>query len=141
MLEHAIRIALDAHEGQVDKAGRPYILHPIRVMMRTHTETAMLAALLHDVVEDSDWTLERLRAEGFPENVVAAVALCTHGDDQTYEEFIEALKQDPVAREVKLADLEDNLDLFRLPSLNTRDLARVEKYHRAWRTLKALDGT
>ena len=141
MIEHALKIALAAHTGQTDKAGRSYILHPLRVMMRVEGEHEMLAALLHDVVEDSEWTLERLAGEGFPEEVLRAVGLLSRKEGQTYEEFICALRDDPVARRVKLADLEDNMDLFRLPSLGERDLDRVAKYHRAWRELRAMDST
>ena len=87
-LEDAISIAAEAHRGQRDKAGAPYLLHPLRLMLRMDSEAAMMAAVLHDVVEDSDWTLERLRERGFSEEVVGAVACLTHRDGESYEDFV-----------------------------------------------------
>jgi (p)ppGpp synthase/HD superfamily hydrolase len=135
-LEDAITIASEAHRGQRDKAGAPYLLHPLRLMLRMESEAAMMAAVLHDVVEDSDWTLERLRERGFPEEVVAAVECLTHRDGESYEEFVERLKANQLARRVKLADLEDNMNVLRIGALGPKDLQRLEKYHRAWRVLK-----
>ena len=135
-LEDAISIAAEAHRGQRDKAGAVYLLHPLRLMLRMDSEAAMMAAVLHDVVEDSDWTLERLRERGFPEEVVEAVACLTHRDGESYEEFVERLKPNPLARRVKIADLEDNLNVLRVGQLGPKDFQRLEKYHRAWRALK-----
>ncbi len=138
-LEDAISIAAEAHRGQRDKAGAPYLLHPLRLMLRMDSEAAMMAAVLHDVVEDSDWTLGRLRERGFPEEVVDAVACLTHRDGESYEEFVERVKANPLARRVKLADLEDNMNVLRIGRLGPKDLERLEKYHRAWRALKELE--
>ena len=135
-LEDAISIAAEAHRGQRDKAGAVYLLHPLRLMLRMDSEAAMMAAVLHDVVEDSDWTLERLRERGFPEEVVDAVACLTHRDGEGYEEFVERVKPNPLARRVKIADLEDNMNVLRIGQLGPKDLERLEKYHRAWRALK-----
>ncbi|HEY9285643.1 MAG TPA: HD domain-containing protein [Pyrinomonadaceae bacterium] len=135
-LEDAISIAAEAHRGQRDKAGAVYLLHPLRLMLRMDSEAAMMAAVLHDVVEDSDWTLERLRRRGFAEEVVEAVACLTHRDGESYEEFVERVKPNPLARRVKIADLEDNMNVLRIGRLGPKDLERLEKYHRAWRTLK-----
>lgn len=135
-LEDAISIAAEAHRGQRDKAGAVYLLHPLRLMLRMDSEAAMMAAVLHDVVEDSDWTLERLRRRGFAEEVVEAVACLTHRDGESYEEFVERVKPNPLARRVKIADLEDNMNVLRVGRLGPKDLERLEKYHRAWRTLK-----
>jgi (p)ppGpp synthase/HD superfamily hydrolase len=135
-LEDAISIAAEAHRGQRDKAGAAYLLHPLRLMMRMDSEAAMMAAVLHDVVEDSDWTLASLRERGFSEEVVAAVACLTHRDGESYEEFVERVKPNPLARRVKLADLEDNMNVLRIGQLGPKDLQRLEKYHRAWRVLK-----
>lgn len=139
-LEDAISIAAEAHRGQRDKAGAPYLLHPLRLMLRMDSEAAMMAAVLHDVVEDSGWTLEGLRERGFPEEVVEAVACLTHRDGESYEEFVERLKSNPLARRVKIADLEDNLNVQRIGRLGPKDLERLEKYHRAWRVLTGVEG-
>ena len=135
-LEDAISIAAEAHRGQRDKAGAAYLLHPLRLMLRMDSEAAMMVAVLHDVVEDSDWTLERLRERGFSEEVVEAVACLTHRDGESYEEFVERLKPNPLARRVKIADLEDNMNVLRIGQLGPKDLQRLEKYHRAWRALR-----
>jgi (p)ppGpp synthase/HD superfamily hydrolase len=132
-LERAIAIAAAAHEGQVDKAGAPYILHPLRMMLAVTTPEARMAAVLHDVVEDGDVTLEQLRAEGFPAAVVEAVDALTkreHEEDD-YEAFIRRAALNPIAREVKLADLRDNADLSRIADPTEKDRARIEKYLRA----------
>ncbi|HYC31104.1 MAG TPA: HD domain-containing protein, partial [Gemmatimonadales bacterium] len=114
-LERALEIAAQAHRGQLDKAGEPYLLHPIRVMLRLSGETERMAALLHDVVEDAPaWTLDRLRAEGFPAQVVAAVDRLTKREGEPYEALIERAAADPIACRVKLADLEDNMSLLRI---------------------------
>ena len=107
-LEDAISIAADAHKRQFDKAGAPYILHPLRMMMRMTSEAAMMTAILHDVVEDSDWTLEGLREVGFSEEVLTAIDGATNRSGESYEQFIERAATNPIARQVKIADLEDN---------------------------------
>ena len=137
VLELALSIALEAHTGQRDKAGQVYVLHPLRLMMKMASEPAMATAVLHDVVEDSEWTLDRLREAGIPADIVEAVGLLTHKPGQTYEEFVETLAGNPLARGVKLADLEDNLDTLRLESLGPKDLERIAKYHKARRRLLA----
>lgn len=137
MLENAIHIAVEAHRGQVDKAGAPYILHPLRLMMRMQTPLERIAAVLHDVVEDSGWTLDELRREGFSDEVIDAVDGLTRRDGETYEAFIERAAQHPVARRVKLADLEDNMDMRRLAQpLTYKDESRLFRYHKAWLQLK-----
>src|SRR5215468_1348152 len=134
-LERAILIAAQAHLGQRDKGGAPYILHPLRMMMRMESESAMIAAVLHDVVEDSDWTLEQLRGEGFSEEVLQAIDCLTSREGETYGEFISRVRSSEIARRVKIADLEDNMNVKRIGEITPKDLARVEKYHRAWRAL------
>jgi len=131
-VEDAVAIAARAHRGQKDKAGAPYLLHPLRLMLRMETEAAMMAAVLHDVVEDTEWTLERLREVGFPDEVLEAVDCLTRGEGESYEGFIERVRTNPVARQVKIADLEDNMNIRRISRLGARDLERLEKYHRAW---------
>jgi len=137
-LGKAIAIAAQAHQEQHDKAGAPYILHPLRMMLRMSSETDMMAAILHDVVEDTDWTLDQLRQAGFREEVVQAVECLTHRDQETYEEFIARVSTNPIARKVKLADLEDNMDMRRLRVVTERDAERLHKYHRAWLTLRQM---
>jgi (p)ppGpp synthase/HD superfamily hydrolase len=139
LLERAIAIALEAHAGQTDKAGAPYILHPLRLMDRMTDPAAQMAAVLHDVVEDSDWTLEALRKEGFPDEVIDAVEGLTHRDGETYMAFIERAAQHPIARVVKQADLEDNLEVRRLATVSEKDRERLDRYLRALRRLQAVD--
>lgn len=135
-LERAITIALEAHRGQTDRYGRPYILHPLYVMQQMDSETEMVAAVLHDVIEDSEVTLDDLRAEGFSTTVLTAVALLTHDKQRTtYEDYVLAIKPNPLARKIKLADLQHNMDIRRMTSLHEKDVVRLQKYHRAWQTL------
>jgi (p)ppGpp synthase/HD superfamily hydrolase len=135
-LEKAIQIAVQAHKGQQDKVGVPYILHPLRVMLRMENEAEMMAAVLHDVVEDSGWTLADLRGEGFTDELIRVIDSLSRRDDETYENFIARIKQNPLAVKIKLADLEDNMDLKRLQQLGEQDIKRMQKYHPAWRFLK-----
>jgi (p)ppGpp synthase/HD superfamily hydrolase len=140
-LEKAIAIAVEAHAGQTDKAGAPYILHPLRLMLRMGNETEMMAAVLHDVVEDgAGWTFKRLAEEGMPTTVIDAVDHLTKRpeDDNSYEGFIRRAATNPVARRVKLADLEDNMDLGRISNPTERDFARLAKYRSAYALLKSI---
>ena len=139
-VEDAVSIAARAHSGQKDKAGAPYLLHPLRMMLRMDTEAAMMAAVLHDVVEDTEWTLERLREAGFSDEVLEAVDCLTHREGESYEEFVERVRTNPIARQVKIADLEDNMNVRRMSQIGPRDLERLEKYHRAWRVLTGEGG-
>lgn len=136
-LEKAIALAVEAHAGQVDKMGRPYILHPLHLMLQMETEEEMMTAVLHDVIEDTAVTLEELKGMGFPDTVLAAVALLTHDAATSYDTYIAAIKPNPLARRVKLADLAHNMDIRRLPQLSRRDWRRLKKYYRAWETLNA----
>ncbi|MBK8035021.1 MAG: GTP pyrophosphokinase [Chloroflexi bacterium] len=132
-IEEAIIWATEVHRGQVDKAGNPYILHPLRVMLRMTSDDARFVAILHDTIEDSDHTLDDLRALGYSETIIAAVDAITRRDDETYEEFIQRLKPNPLARAVKLADLLDNMDLRRAnPVVAEKDAERLARYQRAW---------
>jgi len=137
-LAEAILLAVKAHFGQKDKAGAPYILHPLRLMFRQNSEAARIAAVLHDVVEDTPVTLEQLRDAGFAEEILAAVQLLTHDPMDTYDQYIARLKSNPIARAVKLADLEDNMRLERNATLTEKDWERLQRYHRAWRDLSAV---
>jgi hypothetical protein len=134
-IERALQIAVQAHAGQTDKSGLPYAFHPIRVMLRCKTDEAKIAALLHDVVEDTSVTFEQLSAEGFPEDVLSAVRLLTHEPSVPYEEYIRQLSTNPIAKEVKLADLEDNSDIKRLKGIDEKAVGRLRKYLFAYRYL------
>jgi len=127
-LERAIAIAAKAHAGQVDKAGQPYILHPLRVMLRMNSSIERIAAVLHDVVEDSSVTLDFLTAEGFLQEVISAVEALTKRQGESRIDAARRAKQDPVARLVKLADNAENMDLSRIAEPTERDYARVEEY-------------
>ena len=143
-LERAIAIAAKAHEGQVDKAGAPYVLHPLRMMLRLSKSNERITAVLHDVVEDCGVTLETLRAEGFPEQVIEAVDSVTRRSEESYEAFVLRAASNPIGRRVKLVDLQDNSDLSRIEQPTARDYERIEKYHRAIDAIRALeesDGT
>ncbi len=131
-LEDAIEIAVAAHRGQTDKAGQPYVLHPLRLMVQMRDEPAQIAAVLHDVVEDSDWTLDALCARGFADEVVTAIDCLTRREGELYEGSVERAASHPIARRVKLADVEDNLDVRRLGPLSEHDLERLDRYRRAW---------
>ncbi|WP_107329433.1 GTP pyrophosphokinase [Metapseudomonas otitidis] len=130
-LETAIALACRVHAGQRDKAGRAYVLHPLRLMLRFEDPEAQMAAVLHDVVEDGDVKLEDLRILGIPESVVQAVDCLSRREGETYEAFIERIRPNALARRVKREDIRDNLDVTRLPELGEADLARVARYHRA----------
>lgn len=135
-LERAIAIAAIAHEGQVDKAGAPYILHPLRVMAAQTTNEARTVAVLHDVVEDTGVTLGELRDQAhFPEPILQALELVTRRSEDSYEDFIERCAFDPIARAVKLADLEDNLNALRLMDFDAKAAERFTRYLSAHRRL------
>jgi (p)ppGpp synthase/HD superfamily hydrolase len=129
--ERAIALAALAHEGQLDKAGVPYILHPLRVMLRLTGTEERIVGVLHDVVEDCGWTLQRLQEEGFSGVVIMAVDAVSQRPGESYEDFISRAAGNHIGRLVKLADLEDNCDMGRLGSVTDQDLRRLEKYQRA----------
>jgi len=130
-LEKALAIALKAHKGQVDKSGQPYILHPIRMMIQLQETKAKVVALLHDVIEDSDITPNKLRREGFDSEIIEAVVCLTKKTKEDYIEYIWRVKKNHLARIVKLADLKDNLDASRLKHILPEDCQRMERYLKA----------
>ena len=130
-LERAIEIAARTHAGQTDKGGAPYILHPLRVMLRVAPGAQQIVAVLHDVVEDSDVTFEDLEREGFSAEVVKGLRAVTKVEGESYEDFVARAARDPVGKAVKLADLMENSDLSRIAEPSRKDLERVEKYGRA----------
>ncbi|MBR3412673.1 MAG: HD domain-containing protein [Bacteroidales bacterium] len=135
LYEKALQIARTAHAGQRDKAGADYILHPLRVAAGCRTAEAKVVALLHDTIEDTPVTADHLRQQGFPDEIVEAVLSVTRGEGEPYEQYILRAAQNPLGCEVKIADLEDNMDLRRLPKITTTDVARTAKYLKAWHYL------
>ncbi len=138
-LEDAIALAVQAHRGQLYPApgGEPFILHPLRVMLRVETPAERIVAVLHDLIEDTPYTLAELRRRGYPPTIVAALDLLTHHDADPYAAYIARLAPNPLARRVKLADLADNLaNNRRLPP---DPCARIARYERAIASLRAVD--
>ena len=127
----ALKISFDAHKNQVDKSGMPYVYHPFHLAEQMDDEYTTCVALLHDVVEDTDITLDDLKKEGFPKEVTDAIVLMTHDDDVPYLEYVAKIKRNPLATSVKLADLKHNSDLSRLDEVDSKALERVEKYRKA----------
>ena len=135
-IERAIQIATEAHKGHFDKAGREYIGHPIRVMEMGKTKDEKIVGVLHDVIEDTDWTFERLEAEGFSQEVINALRCVTKtSENENYDEFIDRVKKNPLAASVKINDLTDNMDIRRLPYLSDKDVKRLKKYLKAYKRL------
>ena len=133
MTKKAMLIAYDAHKDKLDKGGAPYIFHPFHLAEQMNSEEAVIIALLHDVVEDTDWTIEDMEKKGFSNNIIDALKLLTHNDDIEYLEYIRQIKlsTNKYAKEVKLADLKHNSDFSRLLNVDEKVLARVEKYGKA----------
>lgn len=136
MTKKALKLCFEAHKDQTDKSGMPYVFHPFHLAENMTDEYTTTVALLHDVVEDTDYTLSDLKDIGFPEKVTDALALLTHDKSVPYMEYVEKIKQNPVARAVKLADLAHNSDLSRLDAVDEKALRRVEKYKKAMEILK-----
>lgn len=131
LYDTALKIAKEAHEGQVDKAGVEYIKYPVYVANQVDTEAEKATALLHDVIEDSDLTVEDLISRGIPIEVVQAVSLLTKDKEFTYHEYLSLVKSNTLATTVKLADLKHNSDLSRIPNPTKKDFERLEKYKKA----------
>ena len=151
-LENAIKIAVEAHTGQVDKGGSPYILHPLRVMLSLDKEEERIVGVLHDVVEDcAGWSWERLEAEGFSEEIIQALKSVSKTPEEEaeyqslpedqrldhYLQFIERAKANKIGRNVKAADIRDNLDISRIDDITVADIRRLKRYSKALRLLKA----
>lgn len=130
MLEKAIEIAVEAHRGQLDKAGKIYILHPMRVMLRGRNETEMIVGILHDTVEDTPITIDMLKLEGFSDEVLTAIDCITKQKGEDYGDFINRVLTNPLATQIKLYDIEDNLNRDRIPFPTPKDEARFAKYEK-----------
>ena len=137
-LEKAIHMAVNAHYNQKDKGGEPYIFHPLRVMDACASLEARIVAILHDVVEDTDITIEMLRQE-FPPQIIEALKLLTHNPDVPYMDYVASIKKNTIAREVKIADLTDNSNVSRLSMITNKDIERLKKYNVALKILKEND--
>jgi len=136
-LEKAISIAVTAHRGQRDKAGKPYILHPLRLMQKCATEAEMIVAVLHDVIEDTDVTIDYLEREGFDTEVLQALRCLTKAKGEPYPDFIARVSKNDLARRVKIVDLTDNMDCSRLTSFTEADAARMKRYTEAMAYLRS----
>jgi (p)ppGpp synthase/HD superfamily hydrolase len=137
-LERAIEIATEAHKGQKDKYGAPYLGHVSRVMNAGETDQEKIVGALHDVVEDTPWTFDDLRREGFSAAIIEAVRCLTKkSEDEDYDEFTERVRKNPLAVRVKLNDLRDNMDIRRMTEVTEKDVKRLNKYLKAYRTLTA----
>ena len=135
-LERAIEIATEAHRGQRDKAGEEYINHSLRVMAAGKTTDEKIVGVLHDVVEDTDWTFDKLRAEGFSQHIIEALKCVTKlSESEPYDRYIARVKTNPLAIRVKLNDLTDNMDIRRLPYLSDKDVKRLKRYLKAYKQL------
>jgi (p)ppGpp synthase/HD superfamily hydrolase len=131
----ALKLCFEAHKDQVDKSGLPYVFHPFHLAEQMKDENTTIVALLHDVVEDTEYTIQDLKNMGFKEEVIEAISMLTHDDDIPYDEYVLNIKSNHIARAVKLADLMHNSDLSRLENVTEKDLKRVEKYKRAIKSL------
>lgn len=138
-LEYAIKLAVSAHYGQTRKNGTPYILHPMRVMLKLAeqgaTEEELIVAILHDVLEDTEVTYEELESD-FEDSVVQGVWNLTKKSGESYWDYLEIVKLNPIARKVKIADLQDNSNIHEIPEIQDYDLRRLKKYHKAMQYLK-----
>ncbi|MBO5231661.1 MAG: bifunctional (p)ppGpp synthetase/guanosine-3',5'-bis(diphosphate) 3'-pyrophosphohydrolase [Clostridia bacterium] len=128
LTKKALSLCFEAHKNQLDKSGMPYVFHPFHLAEQMETEETVVVALLHDLVEDTDYTIDDLKAMGFPQNVTDAIALMTHDADTEYMDYVARIKTNPIAKAVKLADLRHNSDTTRLDKVTEKDLKRVEKY-------------
>ena len=131
----ALELAVEKHKNQTDKAGNPYILHPLHVMENVNSKEGKIVAILHDIIEDTDITENYLLKIGLSKRIVDAVVALTRSEDMDYQEYIKNLSSNPLAKEVKLSDLEHHVDLKRLPTLEEKDLERNRKYQIAYHYL------
>ena len=131
MTKVALKLCFEAHKEQIDKGGMPYVFHPFHLAEQMKDEDTTIVALLHDVVEDTSYTLDDLRREGFNDRVIEAIACMTHSDDVPYMEYVAKIKENPIARAVKLADLLHNSDLSRLDEITPYAIERANKYKEA----------
>lgn len=139
MTKIALKLCFEAHKDQTDKSGMPYVFHPFHLAEQMTDEKTTVVALLHDVVEDTEITLNDLKNMGFSDDILSAIALMTHADGVPYMEYVALMKANPIAKAVKLADLRHNSDMSRLDKVTARDRERVEKYKKAIELLEFPD--
>ncbi len=139
LTKKALRLCFESHKDQTDKSGLPYVFHPFHLAEQMDDEISTCVALLHDVVEDTDVTFEDLAAEGYPEEVLAALRLLTHHPEEPYFDYVKRIKTNPIATKVKLADLAHNSDLTRMDEITPYALTRNEKYKKAAAILRGED--
>ena len=139
LTKKALRLCFEAHKVQVDKSGLPYVFHPFHLAEQMTDEETTIVALLHDVVEDSEYTIDNLRDMGFTEAIISAIDMMTHDPEIPYMEYVAQIKKNPIAKAVKLADLRHNSDLSRLDRITSRDKARAKKYKKAIDLLESSD--
>jgi (p)ppGpp synthase/HD superfamily hydrolase len=135
LTKKAMIFAYQAHQGQTDKSGLPYIYHPMHIAEQMEDESTTVCALLHDVVEDTHYTLEDLIKQGYPSEIIEALSLLTHNKDISYMDYVRKIKSNKIASTVKLADLQHNSDLSRLEVIDDDALKRIEKYRKAMQIL------
>lgn len=131
LTKKALRLCFDAHKEQTDKTGMPYVFHPFHLAEQMTDEISTVCALLHDVVEDTDYTLEDLSKMGYPSEVIDVLRLLTHAPEVPYFDYVKAISVNPIAKQVKLADLAHNSDVTRLDEIDDKAVARTEKYKKA----------
>lgn len=131
LTKQAMKLCFDAHKDQKDKTGLPYVFHPLHLAEQMTDEYSTAAALLHDVVEDTDYTLDDLKRMGYPDEVLQALRLLTHDDRSDYFDYVARIKPNPIARAVKLADLRHNSDMSRYDGIDEYAIRRTEKYKKA----------
>ena len=139
MTKTALKLCFEAHKDQTDKSGLPYVFHPFHLAEQMPDEKTTVVALLHDVIEDTDYTLDDLKNMGFLDDILSAIALMTHDDGVPYMEYIALIKKNPIAKMVKLADLRHNSDMSRLDKVTAHDRERAEKYKKAIEFLESFD--
>ena len=139
MTKIALKLCFEAHKDQIDKSGMPYVFHPFHLAEQMADEKTTVVALLHDVIEDTEYTVDDLKSMGFSDDILSAIALMTHADGVPYMEYVARIKDDPIAKAVKLADLRHNSDMSRLDKITAFDRERAEKYKKAMELLETLD--
>lgn len=135
LTKKALKLCFEAHKAQYDKSGMPYVFHPFHLAEQMTTEETTVVALLHDLVEDTDYTIADLTEMGFPKAITEAIGLMTHGEGVDYFAYVAAIKENPIAKAVKIADLTHNSDLTRLDEVTEKALSRREKYQKALKML------
>ncbi len=137
MTKKALKLCFEAHKDQVDKSGLPYVFHPFHLAEQMSDEETTIVALLHDIVEDTKYTLDDLRKMGFDDDIITAISLMTHDENVPYMEYVAKIKGNSIARAVKLADLRHNSDLSRLDTITEWDIQRAKKYRTAIELLES----